>query len=207
LGIDFNTFGTQNFLANPMDFYVQSFGQPISQAFNFGGVFGDTDFMAGMLPTNLNLFSNFNFQSSQPRTNHSFKKSQFTSMINASAQKYGVDPALINSIIKQESNFDANAQSKIYSKKTGKYEPGAIGLMQLMPKTAAGLGVKDPWDPAQNIDGGTKYLAQLIKRYHGDVTKAVAAYNGGIGNVEKYGNDFCAETRNYHKKVMSTYNA
>jgi len=200
LGIDFNNlnaYGASSFLANPTDFFGQSFGQPISQSFNFGNIFGGNDFMAGMYQPNFNIFSNFNFMPFQVRTNRSFSKSQFTGMINASAQKYGVDPALINSIIKQESNFNPNAKSKV----------GAMGLMQLMPKTAAGLGVKDAWDPTQNIDGGTKYLAQLLKRYHGDATKAVAAYNGGMGNIDKYGINFCAETRNYHKKVMSTYNA
>lgn len=89
------------------------------------------------------------------------------------AQKYGVDPQLIHRIIETESSYNPNAVSKA----------GAIGLMQLMPDTAKGLGV-DPHDPLQNIDGGTRYFSQLMKRYGGDTTKALTAYQSGPGNLD-----------------------
>jgi soluble lytic murein transglycosylase-like protein len=115
-------------------------------------------------------------------------------LITVSAQRNGIDPALLAGLIKQESGFNASARSGA----------GAVGLTQLMPGTAAGLGVSDPTDPAQSIEGGAKYLAQQLKHFGGDVARALAAYNAGPGAVERFGGvPPYAETQNYVRAVQA----
>ena len=113
--------------------------------------------------------------------------------IYKAAQKYNLPPALIKAVIKAESNFDANAVSSA----------GAQGLMQLMPATAEELGVKNPFDIEQNIDGGSHYLRKMLDQFGGNTKLALAAYNAGPGTVQKFkGNVPYAETRNYVKRVI-----
>jgi soluble lytic murein transglycosylase-like protein len=117
----------------------------------------------------------------------------FGAEIDAAAARYGIDPALLKGLIRQESGFDPSARSGA----------GAVGLTQLMPGTAASLGV-DPTDPAQAIDGGARYLKQQLDRFGGDAAKALAAYNAGPGAVAKYGGiPPYGETQNYVRSVLA----
>jgi soluble lytic murein transglycosylase-like protein len=114
-------------------------------------------------------------------------------LITQEAVSQGVDPALALAQAQAESNFNPNAVSSA----------GAIGVFQLMPATAAGLGV-DPHDVAQNIQGGVSYLAQMLQKFGGDVTLALAAYNAGPGNVQKYGGvPPFPETQSYISRILS----
>jgi hypothetical protein len=109
--------------------------------------------------------------------------------------QYEVDPHLARAVMKMESGGNPNAISRA----------GAIGLMQLMPGTAKGLGV-DPKDPHRNLEGGIKYLAQLSDKYNGDLVKALAAYNAGSGRVDSYGGvPPFPETQRYVKNVLALY--
>jgi soluble lytic murein transglycosylase-like protein len=118
----------------------------------------------------------------------------YQAQIEAAAAKYGIDPAVLKGLIKQESGFNPNAGSPA----------GAQGLTQLMPGTAASLGVTNVHDPAQSIDGGAHYLKMQLDRFGGDYSKALAAYNAGPGAVQRYGGiPPYAETRNYVKNVLA----
>ena len=112
------------------------------------------------------------------------------------AQRHGLDPELVLAVAGVESAFQVRAVSP----------KGAQGLMQLMPGTARDLGVTDPLDPAANLDGGTRYLRDLIAKYNGDLTKALAAYNAGPGAVARHqGVPPYRETQDYVKKVLRRY--
>ncbi len=124
-------------------------------------------------------------------------RSKIDALIRLNGAKYGVDPYLIFCVMEQESHFNAGAVSP----------KGARGLMQLMPGTAARFGVRRPFDPAQNIAGGTRYLKQLMQRFNGRVDLVLASYNAGEGAVARFGNRVppYSETRNYVKRISYRY--
>ena len=129
-----------------------------------------------------------------------FKNSRenIENLIEKYAAKNNLDPDFIKAVVKQESGFNPDAKSKC----------GAMGLMQLMPQTAKGLGVVDAFDPEQNIEGGVKYLKSMLNRFNNDPKLALAAYNAGPGAVQKYGDiPPYRETQNYVKNIMSSYEA
>lgn len=123
-------------------------------------------------------------------------KSHILSMVSQVCKKYNMDEKLVKALIKQESGFNPKAVSFA----------GAMGLMQLMPATAKGLGVKDALNPYQNLDGGVRHLKGLLARYNGNIVLALAAYNAGGGNVDKYGGvPPFKETQNYVKSILANY--
>lgn len=121
--------------------------------------------------------------------------SSLEGIIHKAARRYGMEEGLIKAVIKAESNFNPKAVS----------HAGAEGLMQLMPATARGLGVTDPFDPEQNIMAGTRFLKDMLNRYGGNLDTALAAYNWGPGNVDKKGDSLPRETRQYLATVKSYY--
>lgn len=121
---------------------------------------------------------------------------EITKMVQVAAQKYGVDPKLALAVAQTESNMTADAVSSA----------GAVGVMQLMPETARAMGVRNVYDPRENIDGGVKYLKQMLTTFNGDIEKSVAAYNAGPGAVTKYaGVPPYSETQAYVGKVLALY--
>jgi hypothetical protein len=132
-----------------------------------------------------------------PGTSMNFGMRNLDDVVNSASGRYRLDPDLINSVIKAESGFNAQAVSP----------KGAQGLMQLMPGTATTLGVPDAFDPQANIEGGTRYLRELLERYNFDLVKALAAYNAGPQRVEQFkGVPPYYETRAYVARVVRDFN-
>lgn len=163
-------------------------------SFDLSSIFGNSDlsnlgYGKGMLMNNTLDY----IQNEVKSGNTSIDKA-----VEEASKKYGVDKKLIMSVIKQESDFNPNSTSCV----------GAEGLMQLMPSTARSLGVTNAYDIQQNVDGGTKYLKELLNMF-GNTRLAVAAYNAGPGAVQSSGGNVNAlpnETKNYVSKVLGYYN-
>jgi soluble lytic murein transglycosylase-like protein len=136
--------------------------------------------------------------SSDSMTGASGGESEYDPLIEQAAARNGLDPALLHGLIQQESGFDPNATSSA----------GAAGLTQLMPSTASSMGVANPLNPAESIEGGARYLGQLMTEFSGNTEDALAAYNAGPGAVEQYrGVPPYAETQSYVTKVLGNAEA
>lgn len=124
------------------------------------------------------------------------RKAEFQPLVETLSGRLGLDKNLVNALIQQESGFNPNALSKA----------GAMGLMQLMPGTAQQLGVSNPQDPAQNLEGGMRYLKGLLNQFNGNIPLALAAYNAGPGAVSRHqGVPPYPETQNYVRNILSLY--
>ena len=134
-------------------------------------------------------------EAAAPSASGSGTDPSIAAVIGRASHRYGVEESLIKAVIQVESNFKPTAVSPA----------GAQGLMQLMPATAAGLGVTDSFNPEQNVMAGTRFLKDLLNRYGGDLDKALAAYNWGPGNVDRGKSRLPPETREYLVKVKKLY--
>ena len=132
----------------------------------------------------------------EPVTKSASNTSDYRHIVNSKAKKYNIEPSLVKAVISTESNWDSSAVSR----------KGAIGLMQLMPLTARDMGVSNPFNPEENIEGGTKYLRFLLDKFGGNVPIALAAYNAGPATIEESGGiPRIQETQKYVKKVLYIY--
>jgi len=127
---------------------------------------------------------------------HQASAEEIDQSIVMAAARHNVDPNLVRAVVKVESNFNSNAVSR----------KGAMGLMQLMPQTARQLKVRNPFDPAQNVDAGVRHLKALLQNYNGDVNLTLAAYNAGEGAVRRSaGVPHIAETQDYVRRITNLY--
>ena len=146
--------------------------------------------------SNIHSYSNWGASEASVLPSYSRNKNAFDTLIRQAAQQHGISEGLIKAVMHTESGFNTNARSPV----------GAQGLMQLMPATARRFNVSNAYDPQQNIFGGAKYLSWLLKRFNGNTQYAIAAYNAGEGNVDKYGGiPPFRETRDYVRRVTSRY--
>lgn len=147
--------------------------------------------------SNMHSYSNWGKNEAAVLPSYSKNRDAFDPYIRQAAQTHGVSESLIKAVIHTESGFNTQARSPV----------GALGLMQLMPATAKRFNVSNAYDPQQNIHGGAKYLAWLMKRFHGNTDLVLASYNAGEGNVDKYGGiPPFRETKDYVRRVTSRLN-
>lgn len=200
-----NRINQTNNIAPPANPNVQSFEKVLSSAqkVNFGNLLLNPESMrvnAQIVKTDPSDSLNTALMQAAAATNSTSAqnptKNQIIDMVEQIANKHGVDDKLVKALIKQESGFNPKAKSKA----------GAMGLMQLMPATAKGLGVTDAYNPVQNVDGGVRYLKSMLQKYNGNIILALAAYNAGPGAVDKYdGVPPYKETQNYVKNILANY--
>ena len=200
-----NRINQTNNIAPPPNPNVQSFEKVLSSAqkVNFGNLLLNPESMrvnAQIVKTDPSDSLNTALMQAAAATNSTSAqnptKNQIIDMVEQIANKHGVDDKLVKALIKQESGFNPKAKSKA----------GAMGLMQLMPATAKGLGVTDAYNPVQNVDGGVRYLKSMLQKYNGNIILALAAYNAGPGAVDKYdGVPPYKETQNYVKNILANY--
>lgn len=197
----------------PLDLYGDNSSQSSAQT-DFAQLLSDLVFMSSASATS-DITTDRGIKNTGASAVHPFMlnsvhhvhvASDITSIVNDAASRYRVDPSLVMAVIQTESSFNPYAVSSA----------GAKGLMQLMDGTAAGLGVADPFDPVQNVNGGVRYLSELLNRYDGNVQTALAAYNAGPGRINSLGisndHELCAkydllpqETQHYINKVLVAY--
>ncbi len=147
--------------------------------------------------SNMHTYKNWGNTESAVLPSYSSNKNAFDQIIRDAAQRHGISEGLIKAVMHTESGFNTNARSPV----------GAQGLMQLMPATARRFNVSNAFDPIQNIYGGAQYLSWLLKRFNGNTSLAIAAYNAGEGNVDKYGGiPPFRETQDYVRRVTSRFN-
>ncbi|MEE8399502.1 MAG: lytic transglycosylase domain-containing protein [Desulfobacterales bacterium] len=142
-------------------------------------------------PSDLSALSAYAAQ----QTRDSSLPTEIDRIVDHASRTYDLDSGLIDAVIQAESDYDPDSTSP----------KGAMGLMQLMPETAKDLGVKDPYNPAENIMAGSRYLKQLLDRYDQDIPLALAAYNWGMGNIERHPDRLPEETRTYITRVDGYY--
>lgn len=136
------------------------------------------------------------YQQAPMKVQNNPSRAEIETIIGQASETYGVDPDLVKAVVKAESDFDNSTTS----------HKGAMGLMQLMPETAKDLGVRNSYDPVENVMAGTRYLKGLLDRYDGNVTLALAAYNWGMGNVERHPERLPRETQTYISRVNKFWN-
>ena len=184
-------FGLQDQQDQPFDFGAQS---SLSNQILTPGNTGLQDYLLPELFGNQQQNDNF-----CPRPGRGYNEdiplnapSQYRGMIYEAAQQYGIDPLYLQELIRAESDFNPRSHSSA----------GAMGLTQMIPSTARAMGVTDPWDPRQSIFGGARYLAQMLRRYNGNYSLALSAYNAGPGRVDKIWRvPNIPETQNYVGKI------